>query len=308
LPFHCSGVGRKLGEGVQFTVTAIGGTGYAFYASWKTSLVILAVIPAMAVSTVFLIKATQSQTSRANQSYGEAGSIAYYSVSDIRTVCSLNACRTMVDKFCAATELAFRATASQLVWIGLGNGAVMGSFILSYLALTLFGAYLLYDAVSDTGCDPSGSVEGAETCEVSGMDVFGALLGISFAGMGIPQVANAIEALTGARAACYPAIVSMNRKTQSDSNDKFSDENGTDAAPESSVTDGKNVHITGPIPLPPYLIDSSSDSGLKPPTTEGIIEFRDVSFTYPSRPDSTIFKNFSLKIEAGQTVALVGPR
>jgi ATP-binding cassette subfamily B (MDR/TAP) protein 1 len=180
-------VGRKLGEGVQFTVTAIGGAGYAFYASWKTSLVILAIVPVMAASTLFLIKATQSQTFRANKSYGEAGSIAYYSVSDVRTVFSLNACRAMVDKFCAATERAFRATASQLVWIGLGNGAVMGSFILSYLALTLFGAYLLYDAVSNTGCDPSGSVDGADTCEVSGMDVFGALLGISFAGMGIPK-------------------------------------------------------------------------------------------------------------------------
>eukprot|EP00978_Attheya_sp_CCMP212_P034494 scaffold144716_cov61-Attheya_sp.AAC.2 len=287
------GVGRKLGEGVQFTVTAIGGAGYAFYASWKTSLVILAIVPVMAASTLFLIKATQSQTSRANKSYGEAGSIAYYAVSDVRTVFSLNACRTMVDKFCAATERAFRATTSQLVWIGLGNGAVMGSFILSYLALTLFGAYLLYDAVSDTGCDPSGSVEGADTCSVSGMDVFGALLGISFAGMGIPQVSNALEAFTGARAASYPAIVSMNRKIESE----------TDAAPESSVANGNSVHI----PLPPYLIDSSSDSGLKPQTTEGVIEFRDVSFTYPSRPDSTIFKNFSLKIEAGKTVALVGP-
>jgi ABC-type multidrug transport system fused ATPase/permease subunit len=125
--------------------------------------------------------------------------------------------------------------------------------------------------------------------------------------MGIPQVSNALEAFTGARAASYPVIVAMNRKTESAAY-KSSDKNETVAAPESSVANGKSVHITGPIPLPPYLIDSSSDSGLKPQTTEGVIEFRDVSFTYPSRPDSTIFNNFSLKIEAGKTVALVGAR
>ncbi len=38
----------------------------------------------------------------------------------------------------------------------------------------------------------------------------------------------------------------------------------------------------------------------------GEIEFRDVSFRYPSRPDSDILENISFKIKAGTTVALVG--
>eukprot|EP00667_Euglena_gracilis_P000406 EG_transcript_406 len=42
-------------------------------------------------------------------------------------------------------------------------------------------------------------------------------------------------------------------------------------------------------------------------TTEGHIEFRDVSFTYPARPDVPIFAGLSLTIEPGQKVALVGP-
>lgn len=40
---------------------------------------------------------------------------------------------------------------------------------------------------------------------------------------------------------------------------------------------------------------------------KGLIEFRNVTFAYPTRKDVRIFKNFNLTIEAGKTVALVGP-
>lgn len=40
--------------------------------------------------------------------------------------------------------------------------------------------------------------------------------------------------------------------------------------------------------------------------TNGDIEFNNVSFNYPSRPDYTVLKDVSFKVEAGQTVALVG--
>lgn len=39
----------------------------------------------------------------------------------------------------------------------------------------------------------------------------------------------------------------------------------------------------------------------------GEVEFKNVSFRYPTRPDVQIFKNFNLTIRKGETVALVGP-
>ncbi len=39
----------------------------------------------------------------------------------------------------------------------------------------------------------------------------------------------------------------------------------------------------------------------------GEIEFKNVSFAYPSRPDVSVLKNFNMKIKAGQHIALVGP-
>ena len=43
------------------------------------------------------------------------------------------------------------------------------------------------------------------------------------------------------------------------------------------------------------------------PNLQGSIEFKNIAFRYPSRPDAPIFENFSLSVNAGHTVALVGP-
>ena len=53
-------------------------------------------------------------------------------------------------------------------------------------------------------------------------------------------------------------------------------------------------------------IDSNDERGRKLDTVKGNIEFRDVKFTYPSRPEIQILKGLNITIEAGQTVALVG--
>ncbi|XP_062208905.1 ABC transporter B family member 21-like [Phragmites australis] len=53
-------------------------------------------------------------------------------------------------------------------------------------------------------------------------------------------------------------------------------------------------------------IDAYSTTGRKLEDIRGDIEFRDVYFSYPTRPDEQIFKGFSLTIHSGTTVALVG--
>ncbi|KAL2898464.1 ABC transporter B family member 15 [Bienertia sinuspersici] len=53
-------------------------------------------------------------------------------------------------------------------------------------------------------------------------------------------------------------------------------------------------------------IDSENTDGLTLDNVSGKVEFKDVNFAYPSRPDSMIFRDFSLQIPAGETVALVG--
>ncbi|KAJ4721874.1 ABC transporter B family protein [Melia azedarach] len=53
-------------------------------------------------------------------------------------------------------------------------------------------------------------------------------------------------------------------------------------------------------------IDSNDESGVTIENIKGDIEFYHVSFRYPTRPDIQIFRDVSLAIRSGKTVALVG--
>lgn len=53
-------------------------------------------------------------------------------------------------------------------------------------------------------------------------------------------------------------------------------------------------------------IDSSSESGEKLSAVKGDLTFTNVEFVYPTRPEASIYKSYSLTVESGQTVALVG--
>lgn len=219
------GIGNKLGLLFQFLATFLGGIIYAFYSSWKAAVVVLLTVPFMAVSGYALVKMTTSKTSRANASYAKAGSIVYTTVMNIRTILSLNATSYIIQQFEAATNHAYDEATNQIWLFGLAEGSMMASFLLSNIAVPLFGGWLLYDQVRDNGCDPSGSIElflqdmddvTVITCDPSGKDVFGAMFGIFMAAAVVPQINTTLEAFTEARAACYLALRAMSRKVEDD--------------------------------------------------------------------------------------------
>ncbi|KAH7511234.1 hypothetical protein FEM48_ZijujUnG0031900 [Ziziphus jujuba var. spinosa] len=53
-------------------------------------------------------------------------------------------------------------------------------------------------------------------------------------------------------------------------------------------------------------IEPENPQGNQPEQLNGHLEFHDVHFTYPTRPDLMIFQGFSINIEAGKSTALVG--
>uniref|UniRef100_A0A672J2Z1 ATP-binding cassette, sub-family B (MDR/TAP), member 4 n=1 Tax=Salarias fasciatus TaxID=181472 RepID=A0A672J2Z1_SALFA len=53
-------------------------------------------------------------------------------------------------------------------------------------------------------------------------------------------------------------------------------------------------------------IDSFSEAGFRPDFVKGDIEFKNISFSYPSRPDVKVLNDMSLSVKSGQTLALVG--
>lgn len=101
----------------------------------------------------------------------------------------------------------------------------------------------------------------------NGGDSFTTMLNVVIAGLSLGQAAPDISAFIRARAAAYPIFEMIERNTVS---------------------------------------KTSSKTGYKLGKVEGHIEFKDVSFSYPSRPDVVIFDRFCLDIPAGRIVALVG--
>ncbi|XP_045876922.1 ATP-binding cassette sub-family B member 5 [Meles meles] len=73
-----------------------------------------------------------------------------------------------------------------------------------------------------------------------------------------------------------------------------------------TIARGAAFHIFQVIDKKP-AIDNFSTTGYKPECIEGTVEFKNVSFSYPSRPSVKILKDLNLKIKSGETVALVGP-
>ena len=301
------GTGRKLGEGIQFFTTFVGGIAYAFYSSWKVALVILAVLPFVSLAALGVLTINQTKGSRASAAYSLAASIAYATVSSIKTVLSLNAIPEMISQYKEATLEAYKQSVAPLLKQGFAFGSMLGSFICLYCVLTLFGSFLIYTDVEDTGCNPAASGFGTVTCANNGPAVFGAMLGVAFAAQGISQVGNFVETFTACRVAAYPAMQAMRRKFGAPREKIFHDE-------DAEIDESKSLHFDAESGkrlkaiLPAYRIDARSTTGKKPTKTSGRLEFKNVHFSYPTRPNNEVLKGLNLVIESGKTTALVGPR
>ncbi|EFJ10214.1 hypothetical protein SELMODRAFT_184079 [Selaginella moellendorffii] len=101
----------------------------------------------------------------------------------------------------------------------------------------------------------------------SGGDVISVLFAVLTGGMSLGQTSPSITAIASGRAAAY-----------------------------------KMFEVIRRVPL----IDAFDMSGQTLESVKGDIELRDVTFSYPTRPDVPVFTSFNLEIPSGTTVALVG--
>ena len=310
--FH-RGIGKKFGDGIKHLSTFVGGLIFAFYSSWRVALVILALVPFVALAGMGVLQINQKKGERASKAYAKAGSVAYSSVSAIKTVLSLNAATKVIEEYKEATLDAFRIAAGSHWKEGFASGSMFASFIVLYAVLTLYGGYLLYSDVSDTGCDPSATVADNLECDSSGPRLLGAMLGVAFAAEGVSHVGNFFETFAAARVATYSAIQAIRRQPGASKVEiYYEDDEDEDEVDKSKSVQESEEPATGTkrlkALLPAYEIDSSLTSGKKLDHVVGTIEFDNVHFFYPTRPSNEVLKGLNLTIEAGKTTAIVGPR
>jgi ABC-type multidrug transport system fused ATPase/permease subunit len=69
---------------------------------------------------------------------------------------------------------------------------------------------------------------------------------------------------------------------------------------------GRIFYLLERVPAIPKALEKDQPPPKKPESMEGLVEFENVNFSYPSRADVPVLKNYTLKVPPNTTAALVG--
>ena len=265
------GMSEKLAIGIQSAAAFVAGFCVALYYTWQLTLLLLAVVPVM-ITIVACAAAFGPKAS--SDTYNAAGSAAQEALGGIRTVFAFGAEKRESDRYAksvgqAEVEGIKKATST---------GAIAGFFIFvmwnTYALGLWFGSKLIADDMdAHKRCtyytDVYGNLHVPESSCVTGGNVMIAFFCVLFGGLNLAQ---AVPSLTSSMSALveYAKIKKVLERTETIAN------------------------------------EASEEEISKEDDFQGSIEFMNVAFSYPSRPDHPVYKSLSLHIEAGTTVALVG--
>lgn len=296
-------VGKRLGTGLQLLVATLSTMAFAIYSNWPTALVVLAAAPLAWAASYYATVVGRKVAVIRGSAYSEAGSIAYATVSAIRTVLSLNALPQLILDYQAATQKAFERCTAFLVETGLSNGLSFASPLVLNAILTLFGTYLVYTEIAATGCDPSGSV--GAPCVNTGPAIMGAFLAMFFSATSAARLGWAWESFDGARVVVAQVLEVQNRVAGAKEERFYHDEGSGHGYPLDGVEESAPRKLKAI--LPRFDIDSATPGGLRPSKIAGQVSFKNVHFAYATRPGNPVLKGMDLQIEAGQSVGFCGP-
>ncbi|OEH75723.1 ATP-binding cassette protein subfamily b member [Cyclospora cayetanensis] len=265
-----SGIGLKLCMLIQLFVVIIGALVVGFIKSWKLTLVSAAAVPVVGGFGALVAWAIHKQ--EIDQSYASAGAVSEEAFMAMRTVVSMGLEEHMTEKYRRNLKHAEKAALRASVWVSLGLAGLMASmFFMSALGLW-YGGHLLADSTEEalqgmnTPVDPADPNTWPKPA-FSGGSAITVFLVILIGAFSLGQV---IPNCTALIKACT-------------------------AAADLEELIGRTSHI-----------DPLAGGGRTDVQLDGDIEFKNVAFSYPTRPERPIFTNLNLRIPAGKSVALVG--
>lgn len=243
----------KFGDFISLTARGLACVTLAMVMAWKFTIVFVALVPVMVISTVKMVDMIKKYSIEEFKSYGQAGRIAQEILSSLRTVYAFGLERKSIDKYAANLEGAEVMAKKKGLYSGI-FGSVSNATI-----NILFGIGIYYSIyLIRTDCQ-----------NFSPVNIMPAFFCLVFAGYAFGQAFPFLNDLGEARGAAKRVFDVIDTKSAIDVFDK----------PGKVLND---------------LI--------------GDVEFENVVFSYPQRPDSKILNDLNLKIPGGKTVALVGSR
>uniref|UniRef100_A0A0E0K9P2 Uncharacterized protein n=1 Tax=Oryza punctata TaxID=4537 RepID=A0A0E0K9P2_ORYPU len=279
-------MGEKMPGFVHHVFTFVFGYVVGFAKSWRIALAVFAVTPVMMACGIAYKGIYGGLTAKEEASYQRAGDVAQQAISSIRTVMSF----VMEDQLAGKYADWLDKAAPIGVKMGFAKGAGMGVIYLvtySQWALALwYGSKLV----------ANGEIKGGDAIAC----FFGVMVGGRHARTHINLLAPFLVVVNGAGRAglgwCGDrSLISEWLGLALTLSYMAQFAQGTAAA-------GRVFEVIDRVPE----IDAYGTGGRALPAVKGRMEFKDVEFAYPSRPDAMVLYNLNLVIPAAKTVALVG--
>ncbi|CAF0763048.1 unnamed protein product [Brachionus calyciflorus] len=148
-------MGYKIADFISLLGRGIGCLIYALISAWKFSLVSLAIMPFISLSTAFMISFIKKFTIQEFKSYGAAGKIAQEVLSSIRTVLSFGSMKKEIKKYEKNLEIAESMSIKKGLYTGFFTGLALFLFNCVFALGLYYGTYL---ARTDCKSFPPGSI------------------------------------------------------------------------------------------------------------------------------------------------------
>ncbi|KAF8670746.1 hypothetical protein HU200_050411 [Digitaria exilis] len=268
-------VGDNLALNVQTLSTVISGFTIAMVANWKLALIITVVVPFVGFQAYAQMKFLKGLNRDAKLKYEEASQVATDAVGGIRTVASFSAEKKVMDAYEKKCESPIKQGIREGIVGGLGFGFSFLAFYLTYALCFYVGAKFVQQGAATFPEVFRVRSKFYLFCigfvishvVVNGSTFFQVFFVLVLATSGISRTSAVGADTTKANDAAASVFEILDRKSK---------------------------------------IDYSSEEGVIIASVRGDIDFQNVCFKYPSRPNVHIFKDLSLSIPSGKTVALVG--
>ncbi|CAN5306100.1 ABC transporter transmembrane domain-containing protein [soil metagenome] len=129
-----SAVSANISMFLRNAVAAAGGIAMLFYTSWRLTIVMLAVVPAIALGAVFYGRRVRKLSREVQDALGDAASIGEESLVGIRTVRAFTAERAEVKRYGDAIEKSFELAKKRTImtgtFMGVGTAASLSAIAL----------------------------------------------------------------------------------------------------------------------------------------------------------------------------------
>jgi len=261
-------IGRKMADGVANLLSAVFCLAVAIGLNPPLALIMLCVLPVVAIVVAIISCFMRRRNSQALDAYATGGAFSTEVISGIKTVASLSAERWAAKKY----EGISRRGQKYSIWSGFLTKVTAGAMGVIFYVTYTFAFLLGTEQVAQKEEIGESHLNPfyciINYCGVGGSEVMVCIYGVILCAQFFSLMAPSIQAINVGRSAAVDIFGAIRRKPE---------------------------------------IDAMSDDGAKLDMFKGALEFRNVVFSYPSRPSDIIFKNFNLKIGAGSSVALVGP-